>query len=149
MERFNKLFQKSSENTTCQLYSEMSKLVRLYASNLLKIESITAVGDNLKQLSFSSSDQLADEELGIGDATWVYLSEMEEDYETKPFFKAVRSFYVDSLKKLLKKLPFGDMKDLGIINPDQVCGYSFSTVKSLAKRFPQLGLDSSIDVLRD
>ena len=127
----------------------MSKLVRLYASNLLKIESITAVGDNLKQLSFSSSDQLADEELGIGDATWVYLSEMEEDYETKPFFKAVRSFYVDSLKKLLKKLPFGDMKDLGIINPDQVCGYSFSTVKSLAKRFPQLGLDSSIDVLRD
>ena len=47
MDRFNCLFQKSNENTSCQLYSEMSRLVRLYASNLLKGEAITAVGDNL------------------------------------------------------------------------------------------------------
>ena len=35
MDNFNKVFQKSTENTTCQLYSEMSRLVRVYASNLL------------------------------------------------------------------------------------------------------------------
>ena len=29
MNRFNRMFQQSTENTTCQLYSEMSKLVRL------------------------------------------------------------------------------------------------------------------------
>ena len=34
MDKFNRLFQKSTENTTCQLYSEMCRLVRLYASNI-------------------------------------------------------------------------------------------------------------------
>ena len=47
MDRFNRLFQKSTENTTCQLYSEMSRLARLYASNLLKTETIIAAGDDL------------------------------------------------------------------------------------------------------
>ena len=40
MDKFNRLFQKSPQNTTCQLYTEMSRLVRLYASNLLKRECI-------------------------------------------------------------------------------------------------------------
>ncbi len=34
MGKFNCLFQKSTQNTTCQLYTEMSRLVRLYASNV-------------------------------------------------------------------------------------------------------------------
>ena len=39
---------------------------------------------------------------------------MEEDFNLKPFFKAVRDFFIASLKKMLKKLPFGDsiLKDL-------------------------------------
>lgn len=61
MDKFNRLFQKSTQNTTCQLYNEMTRLVRIYASNLLKTESITAVGDNLRQLSFAPTDQLEDE----------------------------------------------------------------------------------------
>ena len=67
MDRFNCLFQKSNENTS---YSEMSRLVHLYASNLLKGEAITAVGDNLTLLSFSRNKQLEDEILGIGSAIW-------------------------------------------------------------------------------
>ncbi len=58
MGKFNCLFQKS---TQCQLYTEMSRLVRLYASNVLKPESITAVGDDLSKLSFASANQLADD----------------------------------------------------------------------------------------
>ncbi len=57
----------------------------------------------------------------------------------KPFYDAVCSFYLVTIKKMLKKFPFGDsiLKDLGIINPDEVCTYSFETVRSLAKRFPK------------
>ena len=50
MDRFNRVFQKSTENTTCQLYTEMRRLVRLYAANLLEREAIVAVGDNLQML---------------------------------------------------------------------------------------------------
>ena len=53
---------------------------------------------------------------------------------------------------MLKKIPLGDsiFQDLGIINPDQVCSYDFTTIKRLAKRFPQLNLNDSqsIDTLR-
>ena len=48
MDKFNRLFQKSTQNTTCQLYTEMSRLVRLYASNVLKLESITAGSQQAK-----------------------------------------------------------------------------------------------------
>ncbi len=44
----------------------MSRLVRLYASNVLKPESITAVGEDLSKLGFASANQLADDESGIG-----------------------------------------------------------------------------------
>jgi hypothetical protein len=89
MERFNRLFQKSTQNTTSQLYSEMSRLLRLYASNFLKVEFITSVGDNLQQLKNyrAESDLLPDENLGLGDTTWSYLSELEEEYELAPFYK--------------------------------------------------------------
>ena len=54
---------------------------------------------------------------------------------------------------MLKKFPFGDsiLRDLGIINPNKVTTCSFETIKSLAKRFPQLDLagSESIDGLRD
>ncbi|SMN12558.1 hypothetical protein SPBRAN_1767 [uncultured Candidatus Thioglobus sp.] len=94
MNRFNQLFQKSMENTTCQLYTEMSRLVRLYAGNLLKPEAIVAAGDNLSLLSFADEDQLANDKLGIGTDTWLHISELEQEHDPKPFFSGVRSFYV-------------------------------------------------------
>ena len=140
--KFNRLFQKSTQKTTCQLYTEMSRLVHLYASNVLKPESITVVGEDLSKLSFASTNQLVDENLGFGDSTWAALSAMEDEFDTKPFYQAVRDFYVASLKKMLNKIPFGDtvLKDLGVINPDKVCTYNFTTIQTLADRFPQLDL---------
>ncbi len=88
------------------------------------------MGEDLSKLSFASANQLADENLGLGDSTWAALSEMEEEFDTKPFYQAVRDFYAASLNKMLKKFSFGDtiLKDLGIINPDIVCTYSFTTI---------------------
>ena len=90
--------------------------------------------DNLSHLSLAKEDQLADENLGIGTDTWARLSAMEQDGDSKPFYTPLCNFYVATLKKMLKKFPFGDSiyKDLGVINPDQVCTYSFDTIKRLA-----------------
>ncbi len=69
MDKFNKLFQKSTENITCQLYKEMTRLTKLYASNLLKADVIKATNDDLSKLDLATRGKLLDENLGIGDAT--------------------------------------------------------------------------------
>ena len=142
MNRFNRLFQTSSENTTCELYVEMNRLVRLYAANILTKEAILEATDNLKLLNFSTTNQLPDENLGIGDNTWVALATVEQEHDTKPFFDSIRRFYISSMKKMLKKLPFGDslLSDLGILQPNKVSTYEVNTVLRLAKKFPQLEL---------
>ena len=145
------MFQKSDENTTCQLYAEISRLVRLYAANLLPTESITGVGDNLSNLTFET--QLERENLGIGMDTWASIAVLEQERDPKPFFEAVRNFYVSSIKKMIQKFPFGDplLRDLGILQPNKVTSYSVDTVVRLAKRFPQLQLfePPSLETLRD
>ena len=92
----------------------MNRLVRLHASNLLKPDTILAAEDNLSLLSFASSGQLSDENIGVGDCTWAYISGLED---LKPFFCAVRNFYVATLKKMLNMFPFADsiLKDLILI----------------------------------
>ena len=153
MDKFNRVFQKSSENTTCMLFSETCRLLRLYASNLLKRDVIVAAGDNLKDLSLDRRGQLTDENLGIGAATWSCLTELESTHDIKPFFTAVRKFYCETIRKMQKKFPFDDslMKDLGILQPENTASFSVSTVLSLARRFPQLSLaeDHILDDLRE
>lgn len=63
----------------------------------------------------------------------------------KPFFSAVKQFYLATLKKMFKKFPFGDtiLKDLGIVQPNKTSSYTVNTVHRLAKRFPQIELASS------
>ena len=57
MDRFNRLFQKSRENTTSQLYNEMNQLVRLYASNVLSADTILAASDKPNNLEFDGFQQ--------------------------------------------------------------------------------------------
>ena len=61
MDKFNRLFQKSKENSTCQLYNEMGRLFCLYASNLLKPDVIKAAKNKLSSLNLEKRGQLADE----------------------------------------------------------------------------------------
>lgn len=70
MNRFSRQFQKSTENTTCELYEEVSRLVKLYAKNLLKTEAILAADTDLTKLKLDVENQVADENLGIGTDTW-------------------------------------------------------------------------------
>ena len=145
MDRFNQVFQKSNENTTCILYTETSRLLKLYAANLLTRDVILAAGDNLKSLSLDKRGQLTDENLGIGAATWACLSELEETQDISPFFNAVRKFYVETIKKMLKKFPFDDslMKDLEVLQPEKTSDYDVSTLIALARRFPQLEINTN------
>ena len=151
MDRSNKVFQKSYEHTTCQLYTEMIRLVKLYAANILTTDSIEAAGDNLKNLKF---DNIVDKEhMGIGSDTWFAVSAMEQEHDTKPFFDAVKKFYVISIKKMIQKFPFGDslLRDLEILKPKKLTSSTIDSVIGLAKRFPQLELSDapSLDKLRE
>ena len=125
--------------------------MRLYAPNFLTKETIVAAGDNLCQLKFDASCQVSDESLGIGSETWACLSELEAMDSLQPFFVAVRTFYINSTKKMLSKFPFNDslMKDLSVLRPEKTSSFSLAKIVSLAKRFPQIGLTdfSSLDKL--
>ena len=145
MDRFSKMFQKSYQSTTCELLAEITRLVKLYAANVLTTASIQAAGENLKHLKFDS--QLEKEHLGIGTDTWVAVAELEQEHDTKPFFEAVRKFYVKSIQKMIQKFPFGDrlFRDLEILVPGK---FDVQTATKLAQQFPQLGI-SSLDTLRE
>ena len=153
MDRFNRVFQKSTENTTCQLYTDMSRRVRLYAANVLERDAIAAAGENLQMLDLKTENQLLDRNLGIGSSTWACLAELEAEQDLKPFFRAVRAFYISTIQKMLQKFPFSDslLKDLGILLPDKAASYSVDTILGLAKRFPQIGLSDpeSLDRLKE
>lgn len=83
--------------------------------------------------------------MGIADSTWLALAEIEEEHDTKPFFAAIRKVYLATIKKMLKKFPFGDtlLDDLGILQPEKAFSYQVATVLRLANRFPQLELATS------
>ena len=46
---------------------------------------------------------------------------------------------------MLVKFPFGDsLRDLRVIQPKHTSSFSFSTITSLAKRFPQMGINDTV-----
>ena len=71
------------------------------------------------------------------------ISALEEEMDTEPFL-CVKAFYSATLQKIFKKFPFGDtiLQDLGTVQPTKTKSYTASTIKRLAKRFPQIELDS-------
>ena len=81
--------------------------------------------------------------VNFGDETWLCISALEEEMDTKPFL-CVKAFYSATVQKFFKKFPFGDtiLQDLGIVQPTKTKSYTVSTIKRLAKRFPQIELDS-------
>ena len=68
---------------------------------------------------------------------WASLAQLQEEHDLKPFFTAVRKFYIASTTKMIKKFPFCDslLKDLGVLQP---ASYSVENIIGLAKFFPQL-----------
>ncbi len=88
MNRFNKTFQKSNENTTCELYTDISRLVRIYAVNILTQQSVLQAGDNLHTIGLNDRTNLKPyESEGIGDNSWASVSELEKELNIAPFLK--------------------------------------------------------------
>ncbi len=69
------------------------------------------------------------------------VAELEKEMDMKPFFSAIKQFYLATLKKMFKKFPFEDtlLRDMGI----KTASYTVNTVHRLAKWFPQIELASS------
>ena len=101
MDRFNRNFQKSSENNTCELLTEINQLVRIYAVNVLTQNSVLQVGNKIHTIDLdNSTNHKPDENMSIGTDTWECVAELEEEINIKPFFSAVRQFYLATLKKM-------------------------------------------------
>lgn len=141
------------ENTICMLFTETSRFLKLYETNFLKKMPFWLLVMISKPWALTREATLQNNEnLGIGTATWTSLSELEETHNIKPFFNAVRKFYIQTINKM-QKFPFGDslMKNLGMLQPNNAAEYSVSTVISLVQRFPQLGINTAemLDKLRE
>ena len=63
------------------------------------------MGNVYHQAQFGLNNLKQNESLGIGDDTWVCISELEEEIDVTPFFIAVRKFYLATLEKMF---PFAD-----------------------------------------
>ncbi len=61
VDRFNRLFRKSTENTTSQQIG----------SNFLTTDQILEANENLRLFDFVQENQVSNEELGIGNETWI------------------------------------------------------------------------------
>ena len=82
--RFNRSFQKSNENTTCELYTDIVRLTKIYAVNFLTEEAVRKAGDKIHLVDMDKMKLY--ENLSIGDETWLCISALEEEMDTKPFF---------------------------------------------------------------
>lgn len=52
MDNFKRIFQKSTENTTGLLYTEMSGLVQKCVANIIPTEAVISEGKKFKNLNF-------------------------------------------------------------------------------------------------
>ena len=125
----------------CELYMDIVRLTKIYVVNFLTEEAVRKAGDKIHLVDMDKVTLY--ENLSIGDETWLCISALEEEMDTKPFL-CVKAFYSATLQKFFKKFPFGDtiLQDLGIVQLTKTKSYNVSTIKRLAKRFPQIELDS-------
>ena len=139
MDRFNRSFHNSNENSTCELYTDIVRRTNIYVVNFLTEEAVRKAGDKIHLVDMDKVTLY--ENLSIGDETWSCISALEEEMDTKPFL-CIKAFYSATLQKFFKIFPFGDtiLQDLGIVQPTKT--KSCTTIKRLAKRFPQIELDS-------
>ena len=137
---FNTAFQvKATKIYTMQ--QSIIDLLRTFLSNFVKQEVLLATSDITNVLYSERSNQVSDDELGIGTESRLLLIE-EEDAVTgtrleSESFSAVRLFYGKTVAKILAKFPFQDqvLHDLKILDPRKRTEVNTSSVVRLANRF--------------
>ena len=84
--------------------------------------------------------QLPDDQLGIGQEAWAYLSSEEDSLDPsvqRLIFNGVREFYVAIASTIIRNFPFTDtlVDDVAIFLPNSRCSISWNQVCQLAQRF--------------
>ena len=112
MDKFNRSFQKSNENT-CELYMDIVRLTKIYVVNFLTEEAVHKAGDKIHLVDMDKMN--LHENLSVGDETWLCI---REEMDTKSCL-CVKAFYSATLQRSFKKFPFGDtiLQDLGTVRP--------------------------------
>ena len=113
LNKFNTAFQTSASKIGT-MQEDVRNLLRGYLSNFIQPELLaTTSNDNIHTFDYENvSNQLSNDELGIGTAARLNLIESSEELEGTRrediFFLSVRHFYVECVRKIIGKFPFAD-----------------------------------------
>ena len=137
---FNTAFQTKATKIGMMQQSVVD-LLRIFLANFIKPEVLLAARDITTVEYADVSNQVGDDELGIGTATRLLLMENEDDLAgtqlLKNFFSAVRRFYKNTVAKILAKFPFNDqtLQDMKVLDPRRRTEVATASVIRLSNRF--------------
>ena len=139
---FNAAFQTSASKIGT-LHKDVCNLLRGFLSDFIQPELLAAAPDDqIHTFDYENvSNQVSNDEIGIGTATRLHLIENADELEgtqrEKNFFLAVWGFYMECVCKIIRKFPFTDrvISDLGILNPQNRYRVSSASITRLLNRF--------------
>ena len=150
--KFNVVFQ-SSMPILPALKPEVHRLLRILLGRFVLAEAIQDANNNFMDIK-DPPLQLPDDQLGIGQEAWAYLSSEEDSLDPsvqRLFFNGVRKFYVAIAYTIIRKFPFTDtlVDDVAIFLPNSRCSVSWNQVCQLAQHFAAAVPQESIDALEE
>ena len=144
--KFNVVFQ-SDIPMLPALKAEVHQLLRILLGRfVLAGADITFMDINLQDTLL----QLPDDQLGIGQEAWAYLSSQEDSLDPnvqRLFFNGVIEFYMAIASTIIRKFPFTDTDDVAIFLPSNRCLITWNQVCRLAQRFSVAVPQESINAL--
>lgn len=153
--KFNVAFQ-SSVPMLPALKSEVQRLLRILFGRFIQAEVIQNIsGNDLTDIDVKEPQlQLADEQLGIGQEAWAYLSSEEDSLDPSAerlFFNGIRQFYVAIASTIIRKFPFNDtlVDDVAVFLPNNRSTIDCTRVYQLARRFTIVVPQESMDALEE
>ena len=149
---FNVAFQ-SSGTKIGTMQAEVHELLRGFLANFVKPEVLAAASD-LTSIAFQvRGNQVDDSELGIGNRARLLLvareDELEGTQQQRNFHQSVRSFYEQTVTKIIAKFPFQDktLEDLRMLDPEIRLTLTQDSVIRLFQRFCPGSTDNDFDNL--
>ena len=135
------------------LHPEMIKLIKWILWYFVIADRIDTT-DVTATVYQERENQVADDELEVGDSTRVLAAELTEQgrEHVSAFCDHVRLFYCAFVNTLMKEFPFQSslLLDLCMLNPAERLGFQNlpNAVVRLEKHFPQLQLGEKLDQLK-
>ena len=147
--KFNVVFH-SSMPMLLSLKPEVHQLVTILLGCFVQAEAIQDANNDIMNINIQDPLlHLLDDQLGIGQEIWAYLSSEEDALDQSVqtlFFNGVRDFYVAIAYTIIRKFPFTDTvaDDVAIFLPKSRCSVTWNQVCQLVQRF---ALQQRIDAL--